>query len=492
LLLSDLKLSARLIWAAASLMLCLGDQAKAAIPFTIQGPGVNPDHFRVTAFATGLNYPIGMEEFSDGSILVTSTDGPGFFSSTARLLRFVDANHDGLADGPGTVCYAGLSGGLTSVRIAGHLVFVTGQNRPIAVLRMGPTPADPFTLVGRIDITYAAGGWLHPHSALAVRPTPGAAERYDLFFQIGSKVNFAVTTATASLATTGLGGLSGVLKGDSIYAITFADDGTNVVASNLTQIATGMRNPSGFAFHPANGDLYFEDNGIDGLVDANEPLSADELNVLPASSIGGVDVEFYGFPSNYTAYRTGVIVGGQGIQPLVAFQPLPDPFTGEESEGPNDIAFAPPVFPEPLNHGIFVTFHGKFGSGGANNEENAFVFVDLNSTNYFHLIPSKLPGVGHLDGVLRVKDSIFISDISTNGSLSSGAGKGVIYQIKALVGPPLRLSVTNSQIELTWSYGTLQASPDVKTGWTDLTNNSPYAIDAASSGFDQRFFRVRY
>ena len=107
---------------------------------------------------------LGMAELSDGSILATSTDGPGFFTSNARLLRFVDANKDGFADGPPTVLFNGLIGGITSVQIGGQLVFVTGQNRPIAVLRMGATPGEPFTLVGRIDITYPAGGWLHPHS----------------------------------------------------------------------------------------------------------------------------------------------------------------------------------------------------------------------------------------------------------------------------------------------------------------------------------------
>src|SRR4030095_14934318 len=247
-----------------------------------------------------------------------------------------------------TILFNGLTGGITSVRIGGSLVFVAGQSRPISVLRMGATPAAPFSEVGRLVITYPAGGWMHPHSALMVRPTPGQTRSYDLLFQIGSKANFATTTQTASLTSTGLGGFTSVLRGDSIYQLTFVDDGAVVVVTNLLQIATGLRNPSGFAFHPATGDLYFEDTGIDGLVDPNEPHSADELNVLPASAMGNSgasDVPFYGFPTNYTAYRTGTVVGGQGIQPFVAFQPVPDPLTGAESEGPNDITFSPPVFP---------------------------------------------------------------------------------------------------------------------------------------------------
>ncbi|PYJ87224.1 MAG: hypothetical protein DME22_02360, partial [Verrucomicrobia bacterium] len=79
-------------------------------------------------------------------------------------------------------------------------------------------------------------------------------------------------------------------------------------------------------------------------MDPNEPLSADELNFIARTNIGGL-TEYFGFPNNYTEYRTGRIVGGAGIQPLIAFQPLPDPFTGHESEGANDMVFAPPGFP---------------------------------------------------------------------------------------------------------------------------------------------------
>ncbi len=204
-------------WVAFLVSIASGTALTAAVPFTLQGPGLNPSQFRVTEFATGLNYPVGMAEMADGSILATSSDGPSFFNSNGRLLRYVDADQNGIADGPGAVLYTGLSGGITSVRIAGPLVFVTGQNKPIYVLRLGASPASSLTLVGRLDISYPSGGWLHPHSALAARPTPGQSQSYDLFIQVGSKANYAVTTATASLASTSLGGLTGTLQGDSIY-----------------------------------------------------------------------------------------------------------------------------------------------------------------------------------------------------------------------------------------------------------------------------------
>src|SRR5207245_1110245 len=128
--------------------------------------------------------------------------------------------------------------------------------------------------------------------------------------QLGSDQNFAKTTRTASLSTTQIPGASGTLQGESIYLLTLTDNLTNVVASNLTRLAKGLRNAAGFAFHPVTGDLYFEDNGIDGLANANEPLSADEINFIPAARIGNGTVPDFGFPTNYTEYRTGKVVGG--------------------------------------------------------------------------------------------------------------------------------------------------------------------------------------
>lgn len=408
-----------LIWRSAEAQVVIGGD-----------PRVNPDDFRITTFANGLNYPVSMALLADGSILVAVSNGAAFFnSSSGSLIRLVDRDNDGVAKSQ-TVLVADVpGGGLTALRIAGNLVYTTGQGRgkPIAIYRLGASPADKLTEVGRITINYS-GNWLHPHSALAIRPTPGATNSYDLFFQLGSAENFAKTTRTLSLTSTI--GLNGSLNGDAIYMVRITDHGNSVAGSGLTQIATGLRNAAGMAFHPLTGDLYLEDNGIDGLVDPNEPLSADELNVIPADKIGG-EIADFGFPSNYVAYRTGEFVGGKGIPPLVAFLPLPNPQTGDESEGPNDVVFAPPSFPDGLNDGIFVGFHGRFSLGGLANEENPLIYVDLKTQKYFHFIGNKEPNVGHLDGLLATDSSLFVADISPKGGFDSASGNsGIIYQIR--------------------------------------------------------------
>ena len=459
-------------------------------PFALRGPRVNTNDFRVTTFATNLSYPLGMVRLTDGSLLVAVNQGPSFFSAPGRIVRLVDADLDGVADAPPAVLYSGLPAGQTSLRRGGNLLFVTGQGsgRPIVVLRAGATPDAPLSYAGQININYP-GSWYHPHSALFTRDVPGTTNMFDLFFQLGSQHNYDPTTANGSISSTNITGAIGAIFGDSIYRLTIIDRGTSVSASNLTQIARGLRNPAGFAFHPRTGDFYFQDNGIDGLSDANEPMSADELNVIRAADLGTGSVKYFGFPTNYIEYRTGRNVGGLGVQPLVAFQPLPEPANGNESEGPNDIVFAPPGFPAGLNNGIFVSFHGKFGGGGLANEENPLVYVDLATTNYFHFIEGHQVNVGHLDGLLATDDSLFVADLTTNGSLNSGNGLGVIYQIKSLVLPPVGVTRSGGHVELTWSVGTLQSASNVAGPWNDVDNaTSPYSVDAGQS---PRFFRTR-
>jgi glucose/arabinose dehydrogenase len=479
-------------------LLGFGDSRGNASPFAIQGPGVNSNNFRVTVFASGLSFPLGMVQLSDGSLLVAVTQVSNYFStSTAgQLLRFTDTNQDGVADGPGTVLYSGLPGGLTSLRMCGNLFFVTGQGpgHPITVLRAGATPASPLSLVGAININYPSGAaWEHSHSALGIRPTPGQPGSCDLLFQLGSDQNFAATTRTATISSTQITGATGTLQGQSIYLLTLTDNLRNVTASNLTRLAQGLRNPAGFAFHPVTGDLYFEDNGIDGLTNGNEPLSVDRVNFIPAAQIGNGTVPDFGYPTNYTEYRTGRQVGSGAIPPLFAFEPLPDPFTGSESEGPNDIAFAPAGFPPALNNGIFVGFHGKWSLAGIANEENPVVFANLSNTNYFQFISNDEPNIGHIDGLLSTFDSLFLADFSSTGDPGNSVNSGVVYQIKSLVAYNLSCQINSSNLQFAWSRGGyLQQAASLSGPWNTIASGTNAFAVTVNTAQPQSFYRVHF
>src|SRR5262249_8970889 len=156
---------------------------------------VSPTDFRVTTFASGLNYPKGLTTLSDGSILVAvnnpNAGSTSFYQSTGELLRFVDANGDGVADGPGQVLYNGLPGGVTAVHQAGEFLLATstqtGSER-ISFLKVGANPGDPLTLVGTLNFSFPSP-WEHTTYASVVRPTPGQPGNYDVIFNIGSQYN---------------------------------------------------------------------------------------------------------------------------------------------------------------------------------------------------------------------------------------------------------------------------------------------------------------
>jgi glucose/arabinose dehydrogenase len=463
-------------------------------PFTVQGPGVNAADFRVTTFASGLSFPLGMAELPDGSLLVTVVQSASLSGGTnpGRLLRLTDTNSNGIADDAGLILYSNLPPSLTAVRVVDKLAFVMGRPHPINILRLGATPTTPLALAGKLIITYPSGWTQHQHSELAVRKTPGFTNRYDLYFQVGAEANFATTTRTATLTNENIPGASGSLAGDAIHRVTIIDDGSTLTGTNLTQIASGVRNPAGFTFHPVTGDFYFQDNGIDGLVNVAEPLSADELNFIARTNLGGA-IEFFGFPTNYTLYRTNTFIGGAGLPPLIAFQPLPSPLTGSESEGANQITFAPPGFPDGLNTGIFLGFHGQYASAGTANEENPVVYADPVTGSYFHFILGQQVGIGHLDGLLATRDSLFVADLVSTGSPSSGAGAGVIYQIKSLVTPALptlAIERHNSELRLTWTKGFLQEASDVTGPWSAVADAyAPLLIQPTAA---RKFYRTRY
>lgn len=431
--------------------------ALAAVPFTLGGPGVHPNAFRVTEFATGLTVPVGMVQLADGSIVYGAAKPTtvAFQTGTFELRRLVDSNGDGVADnGIGDLLYTGPAdaGGINALATSGDLVFALSNtvNRfsnitaRITVLRPGATPGDDLTEVGALNMAFEDGAW-HMSHGMAVRDIGGG--QHEVYFNIGSDSNSA---QTATIEPTASGLVSGTMDEDSIFRFTVNDPGSgNVTGSGLTQIATGLRNAAGLAFNPADGALWFQDNGEDA--GGNDPLGADELNRLTPAQLDGA-IEDFGFDTDYIVYggpgapagtTTGDRVqdtGRNAVQPEVAFVP----YLGEHNQGASQIAFAPDRFPASLRDGIFTGFHGYFVSGGTSNPENPLTFFDLDAADtadvtdgFFHVIEPGLDGVGHLDGLLATSDSLFVADMTKSGHFLSNPAPtdGVIYQILALNAP---------------------------------------------------------
>jgi glucose/arabinose dehydrogenase len=421
-------------------------------------PIVNPADFRVTTFASGLNYPTGVLAEPDGSLLVvenvTPAGGTNFYGTTAEIVRLVDTNGDGVADGSPTVLASGLPGADSAIIQAGPYVITTSSFGTISFLHTGATPTAPLSLSGTINLAFPSP-WEHTTYALAVRPAPGQSGDYNVFFNIGSQFNGIKKDAQGNILfnsngvaipdpTIGKvqasGLISGTLIGDSIYMVTLHDNGGTPVLSGLTQIATGLRNAASMAINPATGDLLFADNGMDGIDGGNEAYSTDTLHRIAAADIGK-SVPNYGFPYSYSLTNVvpntpETVVDPAGrVPPLASFQPLYDPnlpSTGSESEGASGFAISPSMFPAGVNNGVFIGFHGVFNTGGLANEENSMLFADPNTGKYFDFISNDEPNIGHLDGATSTADSLFVSDVASDGQVFGSPADGAIYQIKSI------------------------------------------------------------
>jgi glucose/arabinose dehydrogenase len=421
-------------WLALALLATLGPLGGTSQGRTLAAPllfgndpRIDPAAFRVTVFARRLFFPMGMTSLPDGSLLVAESvpnAGDGFFDSTGELVRFVDSKGDGGADDAGTVLASDLPGTLVAVARGGSLLFVTSAEagrESISVLRRGKTWHDPLSLVGAIDFRF--DNFEHQTYGLAVRPYAAKGRRYELYFNVGASGN---DTAGRTVDLSGL--VTATLADAALYRVGVEDTGDAVTVSPPTTIATGLRNAAAFAFDPRTGDLLITDNGIDTPSDPQEGFSADELDRIPAAAIGRQPADF-GFPDSYVAYRTGTIVGHRGSLPAIAFQPI----AGSESKGAAGIAIAPPAFPNGLNAGIFVGFHGQWDAVGRANKANPVVYADLATGRTLDFIANDDPNVGHIDDLLSTQDTLFAADLC-GGAGASIAGSdpcGTIYEIRA-------------------------------------------------------------
>ena len=162
-------------------------------PFAVGGdPSVHAADFRVTAFASGLNYPTGVVAEPDGSLLVVVnnpvTGGTNFY------------RHDRAGGSPGRF-QRRRSGGRAADRArqrapgsgfgdraGGTLCDHHQQLRHDLLPPYRRDPGDPLTHSGSIQLAFPSGWW-HTTFALAVRPAPGQPGDYNVFFNIGSQFN---------------------------------------------------------------------------------------------------------------------------------------------------------------------------------------------------------------------------------------------------------------------------------------------------------------
>lgn len=122
--------------------------------------------------------------------------------------------------------------------------------------------------------------------------------------------------------------------------------------SNFVQVAKGVRNTVGMAFHPETGDLWFTDNGRDSLGD-NYP--GDELNHL---STEGLD---FGFPFCFASNVTDPTYGKSTNCNSSAFtKPVVD--LAPHAAALGTTFYTGSKFPAQYKNAIFIAEHGSWNS----------------------------------------------------------------------------------------------------------------------------------
>ena len=411
----------RLPWYFASIFLVTAIPSSAGI--LISSPGGSAATMNFTTFATGLSFAIGMTSLPSGNVIVGTTTRPAsvsasfenYFYGSGKVLKFADANNDGVADGPAQVIYSA-AGAVTGVASAGDFLVVstTGAGSAAAANRqdlliLAPSGGGNFTSLGSLRLDMP-----NPYNNMTVASAAAGGGSYYVYFHVASGTHEGA--AGPDVSVTGL--LNGTVQGGSIYRITVDPSNAAVPVSGLTQIARGIRNLGGMNV-AANGDLFFTDNGWDINLAA---VSADELNRVPAASLGGSVIDF-GYASNYIDYNTGLATGSNGLAPVVAFIPS----GGKQRIGISGSAEAPGSFPVEMQDGEFVSFHGDFYRSGVNNVLNPVVFYSRATNTYFDLVAAGQAGLGNIDSLMSTNNALFLADFTSGVAFQPDTG--IIYRL---------------------------------------------------------------
>src|SRR3989442_1600079 len=208
-----------------------------------------PTGFHINIFATA-NGPRVMALAPDGSVYVSQ------FNAN-NIVRLVDADHDGVAEGS-SVVHSGLAHP-HGLAFRGDTLYVAEE---LGVKRYDPGVASPVQLVS--NLTATTGG----HSTRSIAFGPDNR----MYVSIGSSCNICDETDTARAS---------VMRFD-------------LLGGNGNIFARGLRNSVGIAFSPTTGALWATNNDRDNIGNTamTDSLPPERINIL---TLGG----YYGWPQCY-------------------------------------------------------------------------------------------------------------------------------------------------------------------------------------------------
>jgi glucose/arabinose dehydrogenase len=264
-----------------------------------------PPGFSVNLFAQGQSGPRFLALGPGGAVYAT-------LSGAGRIVRFVDANRDGVAESITTVL-SGLANP-SGLAFRGDTLYFAEET---AVKRLDPGATTPTTLVSNLP----PGG----HNTRTIVFGPDNL----LYVAVGSSCNICNDVPPRAAVTR-----------------------YNLNGSGAHTFATGLRNSVGLAFNPATGDLWANNNDRDNIGPneaTTDNLPPEHLNILK-------DGKWYGWPQCYLPGKPNPEYSGadcSGVEPPA--------LTVQAHSAPLGLAFyTGTMFPPDYGGDAFMTYHGSW------------------------------------------------------------------------------------------------------------------------------------
>jgi len=369
--------SAKYIVALCLAMLAVGLSASPQQSPRALGPLVLPPGFRSEIFAEGVQNARSMALGAQGTVFVGS-------QYARSVYALVDANGDHKADRVITIA-TGLSqpNGLAMRNGALYVATTSQLLRFDDIEKHLDAPPAPVTL--RDDLPNPRAG--HTWKYLALGPDDM------LYMSVGSTCNVCMPPPmTASI-------------------VRMKPDGTD-----MEVFAEGVRNTVGFAWHPVTHELWFTDNGRDGLGD---DVPNDELNIAPKAGL------HFGFPF---CHQGDVPDPQFGAQRACSTTEPPVAKLGPHVAAIGFKFYTGSMFPERYKNAAIIALHGSWDRSKASGYQVMAALTDgRRVTAYEPLVDGFLPkgaaggrgattaATGRPVDVLQLPDgSILVSDDAGN------------------------------------------------------------------------------
>lgn len=258
-----------------------------------------PPGFSVNLFAEGRSGVRFLALGPEGAVYAT-------LSRSGRIVRLVDANHDGVAESVATVL-SGLNDP-SGIAFRGDTLYFAEHG---SLKRLDPGATTPVLLT---DLPAGPG---HDTRTFAFGPDNL------IYVAVGSSCNICDDSPPRAAVTR-----------------------YNLDGSNAHTFATGLRNSVGLAFNPTTAELWANNNDRDNL---GNDVPPEDLNILK-------DGKWYGWPQCYLPGKPNPEYAGadcSGVEPPA--------LTVQAHSAPLGLAFyTGTMFPTEYHGDAFMTYHGSW------------------------------------------------------------------------------------------------------------------------------------